>query len=342
MRPTDADVNLANTTGASENAVPHTSPQMTSVLTKDATAVRPDSPRQSFVDKTIANGNCTVNCFSKIDPFLSETSTVASEEHLLKGSEDQHHQSMESRHTTLSQNVTGVPTQDMGSAMPVISDGDKADISTEPLQINTEHTLSHHEDNLEFTKSELASSEQAHEDESAMPVNSKAAEKSGDDAMQVDSAEEQLVREQVDGVEERLVQEQVDNVEEQLVQEQVTPKADDMESDDATSFQEQVVKGIQRLHTQLSQLIPHDQDIESKISQDQDDITFHPGENASDKTSMLAAGPLGQGESPIQIDEPTSHKVGSPEIDVPEAPKSDLNGLSAVHRKLLARFEVHI
>ncbi|KAF8350893.1 hypothetical protein F5887DRAFT_322358 [Amanita rubescens] len=175
VRPTGADVNLANTTGASENAVPHTSPQVTSVLTEDATAVRPDSPRQSFVDKTIAN----------------EASTIASEEHLMKGSEDQH-QSVESRHTTLSQNVTGVPTQDMGSAMSVISDGDKADISTEPLQINTEHTLSHHGDNLEFTTSELASSEQAHEDESAMPANSEAVEESGDDAMQVDSVEEQL------------------------------------------------------------------------------------------------------------------------------------------------------
>ncbi|KAF8350894.1 hypothetical protein F5887DRAFT_322431 [Amanita rubescens] len=109
-----------------------------------------------------------------------------------------------------------------------------------------------------------------------------------------------------------------------------------MESDNATSFQEQVVKGIQRLHARLSQcasLLPHPgQDIESKISQHQDDITFHPGENVSDETGMLAAGPLGQGESPIQIDEPTSHKVGSPEVDLPEAPKSDLNGLSAVHQ----------
>jgi len=323
VRPTDADVNSTNTTGASENAVPHASPQVTSVPTEDATAaIRPDSPKQSFVDKTIANGNYSVNCISNIDLFLSEASTVASEEHLLKGSEDQHHQSVESRQTSPSQNVTGAPAQDMESAVLVISDGDKADISTEPLQINTEHTLSHHEDNPESARSELASSEQAHKDGSAMPpANSEAGEKNGDDAMQVD------------------------NVEEQLVREQVTPKADDMELG-ATSFQEQVVKGIQRLHARLSQcasLIPHPgPDIESKISQDQDDITFHPGENVSNKTGMLAADPLGQGESPIQIDEPTSQKVGSPEVDVPEVPKSDLNGLFATHRKFLARFEGHV
>lgn len=313
VRPTDADVNLANTTGALENAVPQASPQVTS-LTEVATAVRPDSPRQSFVDKTITNGNCTVYCFPKIDLSLSEASTVASEEHLLKGSEDQHHQSVESRHTPLSQNVMEVPAQDMGLAVPVIGDEDKADISTEPLQTNTEHMLSHHGDNLKSTTLEPASSEQAHEGGSAMlPANSEAADKNGDDAMQVDDVEEQLVREQV------------------------TPKADDMELDSVTSFQEQVVKGIQKLHARLSQcasLIPYPgQDVESMISQDQDDITFHPEENGNDKTGMLAAG---QGESPNQIDEPT---VESPAVDVPEAPKSDL---FAMHRKFLARFEGYI
>jgi len=129
---------------------------------------------------------------------------------------------------------------------------------------------------------------------------------------------------------------QVDDAEEQLVREQVTVEADDTELDSTTSFQEQVVNGIQRLHARLSQcasLIPHPgQDIESMITQDQDDTTFHPGESVSDKTGFLAAGPLGQGESPIQNDEPTAHKVESPEVDVSEAPKSALNGLFAMHQ----------
>lgn len=298
----------ANVCSPSENAGPDTSSQVTLGPTKEASVVSPTA-RQSF---TVKNGNYTVIWFSNFDLSLLE---VISEKHpVQKSSEEQHKQFIESRDKSVSRDLSVVAAQHTESA--VITSGVKAHISAEPLEINPKHKPSHDGGLPKSTQPGLPSPERAGEGGSAiLPTNNETAAKNEDDSMQIDEVDEQSVREQV------------------------VPVADDMELDSEISFQDQVVKGLQRLHARLSQcvsLMPHsDQDIGSMVSEDQGVITFEPVENVSDKTGMPSPGPSEQVESPI-LAESTCKKAELPEVDVREAPES---GLSAIHRKYPALFK---
>jgi hypothetical protein len=239
-----------------------------------------------------------MNWFSSLDLSLLEVISTK-------------HPVIQSRDISVSRDLSGIAAQRTESA--VISFGSKTDISAGPLEIKAEHTPSHDGGFPKSTQPSLPSSEQADEGKSAIPpTNNETAERNEDDAMQVDEADEQSVRDQV------------------------VPEADDMELDSETSFQEQVIKGLQRLHARLSQcasLMPHsDQDITSMVLEDQGAITFEAAENVSDKAGMPSPGPSEQVESIIHT-ESTCQKVESPEADIREALKSGLNGLSAMYRE---------
>ena len=306
-RPTDVDAHSANNFRPSENAGPDAS-QVSSEPTKEASVVGPNEPRQSLVDKIVINGNYTMNWFSSFDLSLLE---VISEKYPVEKSEEQHDQSMESRDISVSRDLSGVAAQRTESA--VISFGSKTGISVESLEIKAEHAPSHEGALPKSSQPGLPSFEQADEGKNAIPpTNNKTAERNENDAMQVDEADEQLVRDQV------------------------VPEADDVALDSETSFQEQVVKGLQRLHARLSQcasLMPRsDQDIASMASEDRGVITFEAVENVSDESGIPSPGPSEQADSIIHT-ESARQKVESPEVDVREALESGLNGLSAMHRE---------
>lgn len=224
-------------------------------------------------------------------------------------SEDRHDRFIESRDISVSRDLSGVAAQRTESA--VISVGSKTDISAEPFEIKAEHT-SHDGGFPKTAQLGLPPSEQADESKSAIPPTNNETAERNDDAMQVDEADEQSVRDQV------------------------VPEADDMDLDSETSFQEQVVKGLQRLHARLSQcasLMPHsDQDVASMVSEDQGVITCEAVESVSDKTGIPFPGPSERVESLIHT-ESTCQMVESLEVDVREALKSGLNGLSAMDRE---------
>lgn len=250
------------------------------------------------MDKTVISGNYTMNWCSSLELSLLE---VISEKHPV----------VQSRNISVSQDLSGVAAQHTESS--VISFGSKMDIFAEPLEIKAQHPPSHDGGFPKSTQPSLPPSEQVDEGKNSIPLtNNETAKRNEDDAVQVDEADEQLVRDQV------------------------VPEADDMELDSETSFQEQVIKGLQRLHARLSQcasLMPHsDQDIAPMVLEDQGAITFEAVENVSDKTGLPSPGPSEEVESIIHT-ESTCQKVESLEADIREALKSGLNGLSAMDRE---------
>ena len=297
-RPTDAAAHPASNFRPSEHAGPDASSQVPPEPTKEAIVLGPNESRQSFVDKTVISGNYTVNWCSSLELSLLE---VISEKHPV----------VQSRNISVSQDLSGVAAQRTESS--VISFGSKMDIFAEPLEIKAQHPPSHDGGFPKSTQPSLPPSEQVDEGKNSIPLtNNETAKRNEDDAMQVDEADEQLVRDQV------------------------VPEADDMELDSETSFQEQVIKGLQRLHARLSQcasLMPHsDQDIAPMVLEDQGAITFEAVENVSDKTGLPSPGPSEEVESIIHT-ESTCQKVESLEADIREALKSGLNGLSAMDRE---------